>query len=481
VRDIYRECRCSFNVWYAACRYFLCVAMGDMMSKTQHILLIDDDQSLRRVIEYSLVEKGYYVRTAAGGEEGFALYEKEPFDAVITDITMSGMSGMEVLTKFRQADPGLPVIMITAYGTIESAVEAMKQGAVDYITKPFNREELHISLDRAIKMRRLERENVQLRAEVIDRYRFDSILGGSERVREVLDLAGRVAPSEATVLITGESGTGKELLAKGIHYNSTRATGAFVAVNCAAIPENLMESELFGHMKGSFTGAFRDKEGKFELADGGTLFLDEIGDLRIDLQAKILRALQERTVDRVGGVKPIPVDVRVIASTNRDLERAVKEGTFRDDLYYRLSVVILHMPPLRERKDDIPLLAEYFLKKFTKGGTVTLESEALSLLQAYGWPGNVRELENVIERASVLKRGNSVMVADLPEKLTRTGGSAEDIILNLPDAGISLEELEKTLIIKALERQKGNQTRAAEYLRITRPTLIYRMEKFGLK
>ena len=481
MRDIYRECRCSFNVWYAACRYFLCVAMGDMMSKTQHILLIDDDQSLRRVIEYSLVEKGYYVRTAAGGEEGFALYEKEPFDAVITDITMSGMSGMEVLTKFRQADPGLPVIMITAYGTIESAVEAMKQGAVDYITKPFNREELHISLDRAIKMRRLERENVQLRAEVIDRYRFDSILGSSERVREVLDLAGRVAPSEATVLITGESGTGKELLAKGIHYNSTRATGAFVAVNCAAIPENLMESELFGHMKGSFTGAFRDKEGKFELADGGTLFLDEIGDLRIDLQAKILRALQERTVDRVGGVKPIPVDVRVIASTNRDLERAVKEGTFRDDLYYRLSVVILHMPPLRERKDDIPLLAEYFLKKFTKGGTVTLESEALSLLQAYGWPGNVRELENVIERASVLKRGNSVMVADLPEKLTRTGGSAEDIILNLPDAGISLEELEKTLIIKALERQKGNQTRAAEYLRITRPTLIYRMEKFGLK
>lgn len=481
MRDIYRECRGSFNVQYAACRYFLCVAMGDMMSKTQHILLIDDDQSLRRVIEYSLVEKGYYVRTAAGGEEGFALYEKEPFDAVITDITMPGMSGMEVLTKFRQADPGLPVIMITAYGTIESAVEAMKQGAVDYITKPFNREELHISLDRAIKMRRLERENVQLRAEVIDRYRFDSILGSSERVREVLDLAGRVAPSEATVLITGESGTGKELLAKGIHYNSTRATGAFVAVNCAAIPENLMESELFGHMKGSFTGAFRDKEGKFELADGGTLFLDEIGDLRIDLQAKILRALQERTVDRVGGVKPIPVDVRVIASTNRDLERAVKEGTFRDDLYYRLSVVILHMPPLRERKDDIPLLAEHFLKKFTKGGTVTLEPEALSLLQAYGWPGNVRELENVIERASVLKRGNSVMVADLPEKLTRTGGSAEDIILNLPDDGISLEELEKTLIIKALERQKGNQTRAAEYLRITRPTLIYRMEKFGLK
>ena len=451
------------------------------MGKKPHILLIDDDQSLRRVIEYSLVEKGYFVRAAASGEEGLALYEKEPFDAVITDITMPGMSGMEVLKKFRQADPGLPVIMITAYGTIESAVEAMKQGAVDYITKPFNREELHITLDRAIKMRRLERENVQLRAEVIDRYRFDSIIGGSERIREVLDLAGRVAPSDATVLITGESGTGKELLSKGIHYNSTRAAGAFVAVNCAAIPENLIESELFGHMKGSFTGAFRDKEGKFELADGGTLFLDEIGDLRIDLQAKILRALQERTVDRVGGVKPLPVDVRVIASTNRDLERAMKEGAFRDDLYYRLSVVTLHMPPLRERKDDIRFLAEHFLKKFTRGGTAALAPEVLALLQSYGWPGNVRELENVIERASVLKRGDSVTVADLPEKLTRAGGSAEDIILKLPDDGISLEELEKTLIIKALERHKGNQTRAAEYLRITRPTLIYRMEKFGLK
>jgi two-component system NtrC family response regulator len=357
----------------------------------------------------------------------------------------------------------------------------MKQGAFDYITKPFNRDELRITLDRAIKMRRLEKENVQLRSEVIDRYCFESIIGSSERIRVVLDFAGRVAPSDATVLITGESGTGKELLAKGIHYNSTRATAAFVAVNCAAIPENLIESELFGHMKGSFTGAFRDKEGKFEQADGGTLFLDEIGELRIDLQAKILRALQERTVDRVGGANPLPVDVRVIASTNRDLERAVKDATFRSDLYYRLSVVILHMPPLRERKDDIPLLAQHFLKKFSKGGTSTLAPDALSLLQSYGWPGNVRELENVIERASVLKRGDNVTVADLPEKMMGAGGSAEDIILNLPDDGISLEELEKTLIMKALERQKGNQTRAAEYLRITRPTLIYRMEKYGLK
>lgn len=452
------------------------------MGKKPHILLIDDDQSLRRVTEYGLVEKGYVVRAAASGEEGLALYEKEPFDAVITDITMPGMSGMEVLKKLHQADPGLPVIIITAYGTIESAVEAMKQGAVDYVTKPFNREELHITLDRALKMRRLEKENVRLRAEVSDRYRFDAIVGGSEKIHEVIALAGRVAPSDATVLVTGESGTGKELLARGIHYSSGRAEGPFVAVNCAAIPENLIESELFGHVKGAFTGAVRDKEGKFELADGGTLFLDEIGDLRIDLQAKILRALQERSVDRVGGVKQVDLDVRVIAATNRDLERDVREGNFREDLYYRLSVVILNMPPLRERKDDIPLLAEYFLKKFSpKGSDVRLAPDALALLTTYGWPGNVRELENVMERASILKRGDTITSVDLPEKLSRRETGAAGILLNLPDDGLSLEELEKDLIIKALDKHKGNQTRAAEYLRITRPTLIYRMEKYGLK
>lgn len=452
------------------------------MGKKPYILLIDDDQSLRRVIEYSLVENGFAVRPAESGEEGLAFFQKEPFDAVITDITMPGMSGMEVLEKVRMADPGLPVIIITAYGTIESAVSAMKQGAFDYITKPFNRDELRITLDRALKMRRLEKENVRLRAEVIDRYRFDAIVGGSEKIREVIALAGRVAPSEATVLVTGESGTGKELLARGIHFSSGRAEGPFIAVNCAAIPENLIESELFGHMKGSFTGAVRDKEGKFELADGGTIFLDEIGDLRIDLQAKILRALQERTVDRVGGVKQVDLDVRVIAATNRDLERDVREGNFREDLYYRLSVVILHMPPLRERKDDIPLLAEHFLKKFSpKGSDIPLAPDALAILSSYGWPGNVRELENVMERASILKRGDTITTADLPEKLSRRTAGAAAILLNLPDEGLSLEELEKDLISKALDKHKGNQTRAAEYLRITRPTLIYRMEKYGLK
>ena len=449
--------------------------------KKQSILLIDDDDSLRRVMEFSLTEAGYTVRAAANGEDGLRLFEQDSFNAVITDITMPGMSGMDVLAKIRELNELVPVIVITAYGTIESAVDAMKKGAFDYITKPFNRDELRLTLEKALKMRRLEKENVELRAQVNERYRFESIIGAGQKIKDVLDMAGRVAASDASVLITGESGTGKELLAKGIHYNSRRIDGPFVAINCAAIPENLIESELFGHVKGSFTGAVKDREGKFEQADGGTLFLDEIGELRVELQAKILRALQERQVDRVGGTRPIDVDVRVIAATNKDVDRAVKEGNFREDLYYRLSVVTLQMPPLRERREDIPLLADYFLKKFNRDADVRLDPEALSVMKAYGWPGNVRELENVIERASVLRRSAVITTSDLPDKLKKGKTDVGQIILNLPDEGISLEELEKNLIMKALDVHKGNQTRAAEYLGITRPTLIYRMEKYGIK
>lgn len=449
--------------------------------KKPHILLIDDDDSLRRVIEFTLVEAGYRVRPAASGEEGMGLFEKDSFDAVITDVTMPGMSGMDVLANVRARDATLPVIMITAYGTIESAVQAMKEGAFDYVTKPFNRDELTLTLAKALRLRRLEKENVELRAEVADRYRFDAIKGDSEKIREVLDLAGRVAGSDATVLITGERGTGKELLAKGIHFNSSRGKGPFVAVNCAAIPETLIESELFGHVKGAFTGATRDKEGKFELADGGTILLDEIGDLRIDLQAKILRALQERSVDRVGGAQAIPIDVRVIASTNQELETLIREGKFREDLYDRINVIGLRMPPLRERREDIPLLAGYFLGKFNKDAGAELDQAALNALLSYGWPGNVRELESVIERASVLRRSPVITLAELPDKLKGRKTGVESILLNLPEEGIALEELEKSLIVKALEKHKGNQTRAAEYLGITRPTLIYRMEKYGLK
>lgn len=445
------------------------------------ILLIDDDDSLRRVMEFSLTEAGYLVQTAASGEEGLRLLEQETPSVVITDITMPGISGMDVLRKIRGSDAAIPVIVITAYGTIESAVEAMKQGAFDYITKPFNRDELKLTIERALTMNRLARENRELRAEIKGRYSFDNIIGTSESLRNVLDMAGRAAPSDATVFITGESGTGKELIARGIHHNSQRAAGPFVAVNCAAIPEGLIESELFGHVKGAFTGAVRDREGKFEQADKGTIFLDEIAELRIDLQAKILRVLQEREVERVGGGRPIRVDARIIAATNRDIEQAVKEGAVREDLYYRLSVITLHMPPLRERREDIPLLVGYFIRKFNGGADVTVTPDAMAAITSYGWPGNVRELENVIERASVLKRGSVITLSELPEKLKGGKASVEGIILNLPDGGISLEDLEKGLIIKALEKFKGNQTRAAEYLGITRPTLIYRMEKYGLK
>ncbi|MDA8098171.1 MAG: sigma-54 dependent transcriptional regulator [Nitrospiraceae bacterium] len=445
------------------------------------VLLVDDDQSLRRVIEFSLVEGGFSVTAVASGEEGLEQFSKARFDAVITDITMPGMSGIDLLRAVHTSEPGTPVIIITAYGTVESAVEAMKLGAFDYITKPFNRDELRIVLERALKIRNLERENTELRAAVIDRYRFKGIIGESGTLRAVLDLAGRVAASDATVLITGESGTGKELLAKGIHYAGRRSGGAFVAVNCAAIPETLIESELFGHVRGAFTGAVRDKEGKFEQANGGTIFLDEIGDLRIDLQAKILRTLQERVVDRVGGSRPITVDVRVIAATNKDLEREVRDGAFREDLYYRLSVVTLHIPPLRERREDIPVLAEHFLRKFDPSPDAGFDESARAALLAYGWPGNVRELENAVERATVLKRSATITAADLPDRLSRSGGGVAGIILNLPEEGLSLEELERDMIVKALEKHKGNQTRAAEYLRITRPTLIYRMEKYGLK
>jgi DNA-binding NtrC family response regulator len=449
--------------------------------KKSSILLIDDDDSLRRVIEFSLIEAGYRVDAAPNGEEGLRLFAKGAFDAVITDITMPGMSGMEVLDRVLSRDSFVPVIVITAYGTIESAVQAMRQGAFDYITKPFNRDELRLTLEKALKMRRLERENTDLRAEVVDRHRFSSVVGHSEKMKAVLDMAGRVAGSDATVLITGESGTGKEVLAKSIHFNSTRADGPFVAVNCAAIPETLIESELFGHAKGAFTGAIRDVQGKFEQADGGTLFLDEIADLRIDLQAKLLRVLQERRVEPLGGGKPLDVDVRIVAATNRDVEAAVKQGTFREDLFYRLSVITLHLPPLRERREDIQLLVAHFLNKFNKDSVPRIDAAAEEALRSYAWPGNVRELENAMERASVLKHGDAITLQDLPQKLSQPSGGIESLILNLPEKGISLEELEKSLIVKALEKHNNNQTRAAEYLGITRPTLIYRMEKYGLK
>ncbi|MDH4100778.1 MAG: sigma-54 dependent transcriptional regulator [Nitrospirota bacterium] len=452
-----------------------------MRKPEPRILLIDDDDSLRRVMEYNLQKEGYIVTAVVSGEEGLTRFREASFDLVITDITMPGMSGMEVLQQVKAASPGTEVIVITAYGTIESAVEAMKTGAADYVTKPFNRDEFRIIVERTLRLRDLEKENRQLRAELRDKYRFEGIIGTSPQITRVLETAGRVAKSDATVLITGESGTGKELLARGIHYNSSRSEGPFVTINCAAIPENLLESELFGHVRGAFTGAVKDKAGKFELAHGGTLFLDEVGELKVEHQAKVLRALQEKEIDRVGGGAPVSVDVRLIAATNRDLSLAMESGEFRNDLYYRLSVITLDMPPLRIRREDIPLLAEHFIAKHGGNKRVVAEREFLSALARYTWPGNVRELENTIERALILRQGETLSIADLPERLTHKGETIAGLSLELPDEGISLEELEKTLLVMALDRHEGNQTKAAKFLGLTRPTLIYRMEKYGIQ
>lgn len=445
-----------------------------------HILLVDDDESLRRVIEYNLTKVGYQVTTAQSGEEGLRLFKAAPPDMLITDITMPGMSGIELLEKVREISNETVIIVITAYGTIETAVDAMRKGAADYVTKPFNRDEFAIIVRRALRYRELERQNRQLRDELRERYSFEGIIGVSRPLRETLEIAERIANSDAAVLITGESGTGKELLARGIHYHSGRSEGPFVAVNCAAIPENLLESELFGHVRGAFTGAVKDKPGKFELADGGTLFLDEVADLKVEHQVKLLRVLQDKKIDRVGGLSQASVDVRLIAATNRNVEEAIASGDFRDDLYYRLSVITLEMPPLRNRRDDIPLLVDHFIRKFNAGKKVEVAGDAMEALTRYGWPGNVRELENVIERALLLRKGDGITTAELTDKLVKKGERIGGLAFELPDEGFSLDDLERDLLVRALERHDWNQSKAARYLGLSRPTLIYRMEKYGI-
>jgi two-component system NtrC family response regulator len=373
--------------------------------------------------------------------------------------------------------------MLTAHGTIAAAVEAMRLGAFDYLTKPFTRDQLRASVRKALEVGRLKSENRQLRQMVTERFSFASMIAGSRAMRGATDTAARVAQSDTTVLLLGESGTGKELLAKAIHVHSGRARGPFVTLNGAAIPEHLLESELFGHKRGAFTGAVADKAGKFEAADGGTIFLDEIGDLPLVLQAKILRVLQEREIDTVGDTRPRTVDVRVVAATNRDLEKMIADGTFREDLYYRLAVVSVRVPPLRERTDDIPLLVEHFLAKHAarlNRAAPVADKAVYSALNLYAWPGNIRELENVIERALVLDRDGVVGLDDLPERIHAQARRFGNVRVELPDDGVSLEGVERDLIAAALEKHGGNQTRAAAYLDITRSALLYRMQKYGL-
>jgi two-component system NtrC family response regulator len=454
------------------------------MTEPRTILLIEDDESLRKVMEYNLREEGYRVVTAADGRSGLERFQAQAVDLVLTDIRMPEMDGMEVLTRLKTMQSDLPVIVLTAHGTIDSAVEAIKVGAFDYLTKPFSREQLRAAVRKALDVAALTTENRHLRQVVVERFSFANMIAASRAMRAVTDMAARVAQSDATVLLEGESGTGKELLAKAIHFHSARTRAPFVTINCGAIPEHLLESELFGHRRGSFTGAVADKRGKFETADGGTIFLDEIGELPSQLQVKILRVLQEREIDKVGDPRPIKVDVRVIAATNRDLEKMIADGGFRDDLYYRLAVVSIRMPPLRERADDIPLLVDHFLTKHSERlgrPRPNVEKPVYSALNLYSWPGNIRELENVIERALVLDKDGVLGLDDLPERLRAREQRMGNLRIELPDEGISLETVERELLLAALEKHNWNQTRAAAYLGITRSTLLYRMQKFGLE
>ena len=443
------------------------------------VLLIDDDSSLLKVLEHQLAREGF--RVAAFDDPSLALseFERGEYSVVLSDMQMPGLSGIDVLKAVKGKNEETIVILITAYGTIKNAVEAVKLGASDYLTKPFDKEELLLVIKRSLRTRELEAENIQLRSQLAERSSFDRMIGRSAQLDAVFRLASKVAQRDTTVLLLGESGTGKELLARGIHYASRRKDRPFVTVSCSAIPENLVESELFGHVKGAFTGALRDKRGKFEVADTGTIFLDEIGDLKPELQGKLLRVLQEMEFERVGGTDTIKVDVRVIAATNKDLVAAVASGDFREDLYYRLSVVPITIPPLRHRKDDIPLLIDHFLRKFTKGANMHFSPEALDMMTSYYWPGNVRELENVIERAVVLSERDTITEEELPDFVKAGDGKCSPAPGNAGDA--SLEEVEREAISGALERSGWNQTKAAALLRIPRHVLIYRMKKLGIR
>jgi DNA-binding NtrC family response regulator len=448
------------------------------------ILVVDDDDNLRWVLQTQLEQMGYTVTTAADDAEALERIDKDPPALVLTDLKMPRISGMELLEQIRRDYPEIPVLIITAFGTIQSAVQAMKSGAYDYLTKPIDYDELGIAVSRVLEHFRLVREVQELRASLDRKYGFENIVGHSESLLSLLDTAARAAQSNSTILIHAETGTGKELLARAIHFNSRRRDKPFVTINCGAIPRDLLESELFGHVKGSFTGAMAHKAGKIDLADRGTLFLDEIGEMPGDLQVKVLRLLQQGELEKVGATSPIKVDVRFVAATHRNLHTMIEDGTFREDLYYRLVVIPLELPPLRDRAEDIPKLVQHFfvnLKEEQGRPDLVLPASLLPRFQDYRWPGNIRELENVIERVVVLARGDEITLADLPDFLRREKPAIDMLQLELPAKGVSLEAVEKELILWALDKFRGNQTHAAKYLDVSRKALIYRMEKHGIR
>ena len=453
-----------------------------MKSAPVRVLLADDDESLRRVQQYQLTKAGFAVTTCADGDAALQEFRENLHDLVVTDIRMPGLDGLELLARLRAISSETPIIVITGHGTVETAVQAMKQGAFDFLTKPFPTDTLRLTLERAQKMAHLQRENRELRRAVERTFAFENLVGSSVSMRRMYDLLELTAPTTSTVLISGETGTGKELVARAIHYNSPRKEGSFVTVNCGALPETLVEAELFGHRKGAFTGADSNRPGKFEAADGGTLFLDEVGEIPLALQPKILRALQTGQIDRIGQDRSSRVDVRIIAATNRELEQLISEHSFRQDLYYRLAVVQIKVPPLRERREDIPLLAQHFLSEWRERRSrpdLRFPPEAFALFNRYPWPGNVRELENAVERMVVLSRDDVLSLDMLPDQVAGFTGQ-DKVLLRLPAEGVDIEVLEKDFMRQALERTQGNQTQAAQLLGLTRSTFLYRMQKFGL-
>lgn len=450
---------------------------------SERILIVDDEDGMRRLLGRVLTREGYETSTVGSGAEALRLVANERFDLVVTDIKMPEMDGLQLLEELKEYEPSLPIIVMTAYGTIENAVQALRFGAYDYIAKPFETDEIKLTVAKALERERLLAENRYLHAELEGRYDFSGIIGGSPAMEQVYEMASSVAASNANVLITGESGTGKELMARSIHYSSPRKEKPFVVLNCSALSESVLESELFGHEKGAFTGALDMRKGRFERADQGTLFIDEVAEMSMTAQVKLLRVIQEHEFERVGGNKTISVNVRIVAATNKKLEEQVKDGHFREDLYYRLNVVNLNIPPLRSRREDVEPLSRHFLKKYTAetGKKITdLSPRALSCLLAHDWPGNVRELQNAIERAVVLSKGSVLTPRDFPQNMQ----GDDQICLQVPEKGGSLteilEDLERQLIIQTLQREDGSQTRAAETLGIKRTTLRYKMEKYRM-
>jgi two-component system NtrC family response regulator len=451
--------------------------------KEYSILIIDDEKPQRDILTGYLKKKGYKILSAASGEEGIKYVKGNLVDIVFSDYKMPDKTGMEVLQEIKKINPEISFVMITAFGTVENAVKALQMGADDYISKPVDLEELDLLINRIIEHKCLVSENEMLKSQLIEKYRFSSLVSESPKMEEILNLAGRVAESKATVLITGESGTGKEVLAKAIHFLSPRKDKPFIAVNIPALPENLIESELFGHEKGSFTGADKLRKGRFELADKGTIFLDEVGDIPLSTQVKLLRVLQEQQIERIGSTESINIDVRIIAATNQSLEVKISEGSFREDLFYRLNIVSIKIPPLRERKEDILPLLQFFIDKYSKKNNkenIEISKEAVDLLLKYNYPGNVRELENIVERAIVLSRKNLITVNDLPLNVK---GFVQENSTNIFSETLveQVEALEKKLIYDALKKSSGNQTQAGKILGISERNLRYKLKKYGIK